>query len=145
MIDSKNIIVNARKRYLSTLKALAVAQSLAAKIGPVLPNGWTIGFYPDSLDISCCEREDVPGALQEFMYVAKVIEIAIGKKLDRSPLIGDRLYSLNASVWLYQNGTTLYINVSQYNTKDCKLQKETREVFVLDEDCQRIIGDVAYA
>ena len=145
MIDSKKIIIGARKRYLSTLKALAVANSFAAKIEPVLPRGWTVSFYPDSLDVFCPEREDAQAALQEFMYVAKIVEIAIGKKLSRSPVIGDELYALAANGWLSQNETTLYINISQHNTKDCKLRKETKEVFVLDEDCQRIIGDGANA
>lgn len=145
MIDTKQIILNARKRYLSTLKSLAVAHSLVAKIESVLPKGWMISFYPDSLNISSPERTDVSGALQEFMYVTKVIEIAIGKKLGRKPLIGDVLYALEAWGWICQNETTLYINVSQYNTKDCKLRTEMKEVFVLDEDCQHIIGVDAHA
>jgi hypothetical protein len=143
MIDNKTAIASARRRYLSSLKRLAVVNEVVAKIEPLLPSHWSLSFDGFGLSISSYEGENPK---EEFRFVCKLIEIATGIKLNKRPSIsGDKLIALTAHGYVRKNDESTWFYVGQYQTDQCKMSKKTvqMEVWEVDEGCKDLVGEPA--
>jgi len=136
----------AKLEYEERLRTIRIANDIARKAEPLLPNGWEC-YIPSGVfwlefrkgDWKDQEKFD-PG---EFKLVCKIVENIIGKKLVRSASVReetgeiDRLYASNH---YHENGVVLWINVNLFGpkfTQSCEItwEEEIHRVAKVSDHC----------
>jgi hypothetical protein len=121
-----------------------IAASLARKIEPLMPAGWDVSYVIGMWHGLCLSRHTSIEAgegspLAEFKLVCRLVELATGMKVPKSPWIdGDRLFGIFGTLdYPLARGYNLRISVRLFETKECKLivrDKLIREAELAD-DC----------
>jgi len=142
--------IKAKERYAESLKEIEFCKEIADKILPSLPDGWDckIDDVIFSLDVKGGQsRNEKSTDAGEFKLVCKLVENAIGKKLERSAKANQNensLFYLKADKYISKNDVHIGVNVTLYypgNMPNCKIEwkRKWRKEAVISDECLGII------
>jgi len=121
------------KIYRETIEEISLANKIAKKVSPLLPNDWNVDFVIGmwrGLLFSCWDHGSKEHSAIEFKLVCKLVEKATGLEMKRKAWTeGEYLVALKGEAYIPINDNhSLLIEVRQMDAKDCELEFEETTV-----------------